>query len=191
MDGVNITRSEPGATGKRIQQNTDAPGRPDILTRGSPDNPYGAKIYASRSKPQYEGEDVSKFVSVKDHGCIGDGIADDTACIQSILDSATPDQVIYFDHGAYVIRETIKVPPNRRITGEIWPMIMIDGSSPAFSDVNNPQPAWQVGQSGDVGNFEMTDMMFQTLGPAPGAIMIQWNIEGKNPGDAGMCSRAL
>jgi len=186
VDGVNKTCLEPGATGMRIQQLTDGPDRPDILTRGSPDNPNGAKYYATRSKPQYEGVDYRNFISVKDNGCVGDGVADDTECIQTILDNATPDQIIYFDHGAYVIRDTIKVPPNRIITGEIWPMIMIDGSAPAFSDMQNPKPAWQVGQPGDVGKIEMTDLVFETLGPAPGAIMMQWNIEGENSGDAGM-----
>lgn len=186
IDGVNKTCLEPGATGMRIQQLTDGPDRPDVLTRGSPENPYGAKYYATRYKPQYEGEDVSNFISVKDRGCAGDGVTDDTACIQSVIDSATFEQIIYFDHGAYVIRDTIKVPPNRRMTGEIWPMIMIDGTSPTFSDMNNPQPAWQVGQPGDVGSIEMSDMVFETLGPAPGAIMVEWNIEGSNPGDAGM-----
>lgn len=186
IDGVNKTCLEPGATGVRIQQLTPGPDRPDVLTRGSPDNPNGAKFYVTRHKPQYEGVDVKNFVSVKDNGCVGDGVADDTQCIQNILNNATPDQVIYFDHGAYVIRDTIKVPANRRMTGEIWAMIMVDGSSPTFSDMNNPKPAWQVGQPGDIGILEMSDMVFETLGPAPGAIMVEWNIEGTNPGDAGM-----
>jgi len=186
VDGVNKTCLEPGATGMRIQQLTPGPDRPDILTKGSPDNPYGAKFYATRFKPQYEGVDYTQFISTKDNGCIGDGVADDTECIQNIINNATPDQVIYFDHGAYVIRDTIKIPPNRRITGEIWPLIMVDGTAPAFSDMQNPQPAWQVGQPGDVGKIEMSDLIFETLGPAPGAIIMQWNIEGENPGDAGM-----
>lgn len=186
VDGVNKTCLEPGATGIRLQQLTDGPDRPDTLTRGMTANDLNIKNYPTRFKPQYEDVDVSQFISTKANGCVGDGVADDTACIQNIITNATPDQVIYFDHGAYVIRDIIKIPPNRRITGEIWPMIMVDGSSPTFSDINNPQPAIQVGQPDDIGMIEMSDLVFETLGPAPGAIMVQWNIEGTNPGDAGM-----
>ncbi|ETN43061.1 uncharacterized protein HMPREF1541_02219 [Cyphellophora europaea CBS 101466] len=127
-----------------------------------------------RSKPQYENEPVSAFVSVKSSGAKGDGTTDDSDAIQQIFNSATADQIIYFDHGAYLITKTIQVPKNIRITGEIWPLIMVSG--PTFSDVNNPQPAFRVGNPGDSGAVEITDIMFETRGPTPGAIMMEWNV---------------
>ena len=94
--------------------------------------------------------------------------------------------ILYFDHGAYVISDTIKVPTQIRITGEIWPMFMVDGSSPTFIDPNNPQPVFQVGQPGDVGMVEMSELVFETLGPAPGAIIVEWNLAGETQGAAGI-----
>ncbi|KAJ4406652.1 hypothetical protein N0V82_010075 [Gnomoniopsis sp. IMI 355080] len=138
----------------------------------------------TRSKPQYETLPASSFVSVKAGGAKGDGSTDDTAAIQKVLDAATSDQVVYFDHGAYIVTDTINVPKDVKITGEVWPMIMAKGTS--FSDMANPKPVFRVGQPGDTGAVEISDMIFQTLGPAPGAIMIEWNLKGSSNGAAAM-----
>src|SRR5213075_908739 len=117
---------------------------------------------------------VTSFVSVKSAGAKGDGVTDDTAAIQAVLNSAKPDQVIYFDHGAYIITSTIKVPKNIKITGEIWPLLMASG--PAVGDQQNPIPMLQVGQPGDEGAVEISDLILETKGPAPGAILVEWNV---------------
>jgi hypothetical protein len=44
----------------------------------------------------------------------------------------------------------------------------------------------QVGDPGEVGTVEITDIMFSTLGATPGAILLQWNMRGSSPGAAGM-----
>ena len=137
-----------------------------------------------KSKPHYEDVPASNFISVKSKGAKGDGITDDSNTIQTILDSATSDQVVYFDHGYYVVTKTIEVPKNIRIVGEIWPLILAKGSF--FSDQNAPQAVLRVGKPGDVGNVEISDMMVETAGPAPGAIMIQWNVQQASQGSAGM-----
>ena len=137
-----------------------------------------------RSKPLYDGLAASSFVSVKSAGAKGDGSTDDTEAIQKVLDSAKSDQVVYFDHGAYVITSTIKVPKNIKITGEVWPMIMAHGKK--FSDEKNPVPALQIGQKGDTGSVEMSDLVIMTKGPAPGAILMEWNVAGSSQGSAGM-----
>lgn len=137
-----------------------------------------------RARPQYEHLPASSFLSVKAAGAKGDGVTDDTAAIQAVLNAATADQIVYFDHGAYLITATVKVPKDVRITGEIWPLIMANG--PSFADVNNPRPVFQVGQPGDVGAVEMSDLIFETKGPAPGAILIQWNVGASAPGASGM-----
>ncbi|CAG7978394.1 unnamed protein product [Penicillium salamii] len=137
-----------------------------------------------RSKPLYTDVDASNFVSVKSAGAKGDGTTDDTAAIQKIFDSWKDGQVIYFDHGAYVITSTIKVPKDIRITGEIWPMLMAHG--PKFADQENPVPVFQVGQKGDSGNVEMSDLIITTKGAAAGAILMEWNVAGASQGSAGM-----
>jgi len=115
----------------------------------------------------------------------GDGVTDDTDAIQALFDSVSSGDVVYFDHGAYVITKTVKVPANIRITGEIWPLIMAGGST-SFQDPSNPQPVFQVGQPGDVGSVEISDLIFETQGPQPGAILVEWNVGESSQGSVGM-----
>lgn len=141
------------------------------------------KIF-ERTKPLYEDYPTSAFISVKSAGAKGDGETDDTEAIQKILNSAKEDQIVYFDHGAYIITSTIKVPKNIKIVGEIWPMLMAHGKK--FSDQKNPIPMLQIGQPGDVGSIEMSDLLIETKGPAPGAILMEWNLAESSQGSAGM-----
>ncbi|KAJ6093992.1 hypothetical protein N7467_002837 [Penicillium canescens] len=137
-----------------------------------------------RSKPLYEEIEASNFVSVKSAGAKGDGTTDDTEAIQKIFNSYKDGQVIYFDHGAYVITSTIKIPKDIKITGEIWPMLMAHGKK--FADQENPVPLFQVGQKGETGSVEMSDLIITTKGAAPGAILMEWNLAGASQGSAGM-----
>ena len=174
---TNVTRR--GTDSQIVLQGTlTAPPVPSNLV-----NSNGAVF--ERSKPQYETLPASSFISVKASGAKGDGVTDDTQAIQQVLNkAANSSSVVYFDHGAYRVTKTVAVPKSIKITGEIWPIIMADG--PSFSDASNPKPVWQVGQPGDVGNVEMSDLVFESLGPAPGAIMIEWNVAGQSQGAAGM-----
>ncbi|KAL8829350.1 MAG: hypothetical protein Q9170_006211 [Blastenia crenularia] len=161
------TGAAPSAMSATIQGPLTAPVKPASLL-----NSKGSVF--ERSKPQYETVPSSSFLSVKSAGAKGDGTTDDTAAIQAIFDKATADQIVYFDHGAYIISSTVKVPKNIKITGEIWPLIMASG--PAFSDQAQPTPVFQVGQPGDTGAVEISDIIFETKGPQPGAILVEWNV---------------
>nr|OQO26207.1 hypothetical protein B0A51_06006 [Rachicladosporium sp. CCFEE 5018] len=182
----NLTCYGPAANSARIQQLVGQPTKPTslLLTDGP-----RAGMVLERSKPQYEGVPVTKFKSSYDFGCYGDGVRDDTANVQSFLNSVNyaNGEIAYFDHGAYVIRHTITIPNTAKMVGELWPLMMVDGSAGSdFGDMNNPRVAFRVGQPGDKGTVEITDMVFQTLGPAPGAIMMEWNLAGTFPGATGM-----
>lgn len=143
----------------------------------------GRKVF-ERSKPLYPQYAASSFVSVKSAGAKGDGQTDDTAAIQKVLNSVTEDQIVYFDHGAYIITDTIKVPKNIKITGEVWPLLMAYGDK--FADEKNPIPMLQIGQPGEKGSVEITDLMIETKGPAPGAILMEWNVAEASQGSVGM-----
>lgn len=166
-----------GNGGSRIQKTLTPPSKPASLLDGS------GHIF-ERSKPQYETVPAANFVSVKSAGAKGDGSTDDTAAIQNAINSVGNGQVLYFDHGAYIISSTVKIPANIKITGEIWPMIMAKGV--AFQDQNTPTPMFQVGQSGDVGAVEMSDLVFQTVGAQPGAVLVEWNVGASAQGSSGM-----
>lgn len=138
----------------------------------------------TRSKPQYETLGAQRFTSVKSGGAVGDGNTDDTAAIQKIFDNAKDGDVIYFDHGAYVISDTIHVPKNIRITGEMWPLLMATGNK--FTNPNKPVAVFEIGKPGEVGNVEMSDLIIETKGALPGAILMEWNLAGTENGAAGM-----
>ncbi|KAK3322698.1 pectate lyase superfamily protein-domain-containing protein [Apodospora peruviana] len=178
VQGRTYGGSSPGA-GKAVQTPQTAVQKPAALMDAS-----SGKVF-TRSKPQYENVPASNFVSVKKNGAKGDGKTDDTDAIQAILDKATADQIVYFDHGAYLITKTVKVPKNIKITGEIWPLILAGGDK-SFKDQKNPQPVFQVGQPGDKGAVEMSDLVFGTAGPQPGAIMMEWNVAGTTQGAAAL-----
>lgn len=138
-----------------------------------------------QSRPQYEGYPATSFVSAKSNGCAGDGTTDDTAAINTLLQKvAGTSNVAYFEHGAYLVKDTITVPPNVLMTGEIWSLIVADSAS--FNDESNPKPVFQVGLSGgEQGFLQISDFVFETNGPAPGAVMIEWNLQS-NQGESGM-----
>ncbi|KAJ6645755.1 Glucan 1,3-beta-glucosidase [Pseudolycoriella hygida] len=142
--------------------------------------------YFQRSRPQYENLRSSDFVSVKAHGAQGNGIADDSNAVQAVINANVNNgKVVYFPSGTYVFFKTVKVPPGVRIAGEIWAVIMAGGTS-TFQDANNPNPVLKIGEPGDVGDVEITDLMFGSKGAQPGAILVQWNIKQRSQGSAGM-----
>ena len=157
----------PTASSTNVQGSLVAPTKPASLLTST------GKVF-ERAKPQYEHIPAASFVSIKSAGAKGDGTTDDTAAIQKAFDSIKADEIAYFDHGAYVVTKTIKVPKNIKITGEIWPVIMATGK--AFSNSASPAPVFQVGQPGDTGAVEMSDLIFTTKGAAPGAILVEWNL---------------
>lgn len=168
-----------GTAGKAVQAPQEAIKKPELLL----DRETG-KIVA-RSKPQYDDWGLESFISVKAAGAKGDGVTDDSDVIQKVLDDAGRDQIVYFDHGAYLVTKTIKVPKNARIVGEVLPMILAGGDS-TFKDQNNPQPVFRVGEPGDIGLLEMSDLIFGTVGPQPGAIMMEWNLKDSGRSAAGL-----
>lgn len=104
----------------------------------------------------------------------GDGTTDDTAAIQNVLNMFAGCKIIYFPAGTYIISSTVTVPAGSRLVGEGWSVLAASGS--AFSSSSNPTPMLKIGNSGDTGTAELSDLLFSTKGPQPGAILVQWNI---------------
>lgn len=59
------------------------------------------------------------------------------------------------------------------VVGEVWSVIA--GKGDAFSDVANHSPVVRVGEDGAEGTVEITDVNFSTVGPAAGAIVVEWS----------------
>ncbi|KAG6839734.1 hypothetical protein C0991_012183 [Blastosporella zonata] len=71
------------------------------------------------------------------------------------------------------------------MVGEAWSVI--SGSGNFFGDATNPQVVVRVGDSNSQGIVEISDIIFSTVGPTPGAIVVEWNIRQPDgvPGGAG------
>lgn len=170
-------RQYTGTNGKPVQTDKESVRKPKALLDDA------GNIF-TRVKPQYETVPSSKFLSVRTAGAAGDGKSDDTAAIQEVFNNAKEGDIVYFDHGAYLISDTVKIPKNIKITGEMWPLLMATGKK--FANQQKPVPVFQVGEPGDVGDVEMSDLIIETQGPLPGAILMQWNLAGSQNGNAGM-----
>jgi len=137
--------------------------------------------YVYKAQPQYTSYGSNAFVSVKDVGARGDGQTDDTQAINAALAANAGCKITYFPHGVYVVTDTIYVPPGSRIVGEVWSEISASGAK--FNSSANPHVMVEVGKPGEVGVAEIQDMVFTTADVLEGAILVQVNMKGTNPGD--------
>ena len=141
--------------------------------------------YYEASKPLYGAVPLSSISSVRSGGAKGDGITDDTASLQKIINAAAAaNQIVFVDAGTYKVTETLTFPPNSKIVGESYSVIMSSGSF--FNDQSSPQPVVKVGNAGDVGYVEWSDMIVSTQGTQAGAVLIQWNLASPAGVFAGM-----
>ncbi|KAK2461103.1 hypothetical protein APHAL10511_006882 [Amanita phalloides] len=153
--------------------------KPSVLLDSS------GKIFG-KAHPQYADYAVSQFVSVRSHGAKGDGATDDTEVIRHVLRKYADRAIIFFDAGIYVVTSTLTIHAGTRMVGEAWSVIA--GKGYFFQDVNCPRPVVRVGEPHSQGIVEISDIVFTTIGPTPGAIVVEWNVaqpRGEN-GGAGM-----
>lgn len=132
--------------------------------------------YYRRAKPQYESE--SPIVAT-DHGISNDGTGDQASAINSLL-AGSLGSVVFFPAGIYQVKSTIKVPSGSKIVGSAWSQIIGTGSE--FEDGSNPTVVVQVGEKGEQGVVEISDMLFTVKGATAGAILMEWNIHESEQG---------
>lgn len=95
----------------------DAPSRPGSLL--SNDGSFFA-----RSRPQYEALAADDFIVATAQRIKNDGTGDQTAAINSFLQSAVRQgKVAYFPAGIYQIQGTVEVPVGSRIQGSSWSQV--------------------------------------------------------------------
>ncbi|KAL2141294.1 hypothetical protein VTI28DRAFT_2528 [Corynascus sepedonium] len=168
-----------GSGGFVLGQSSETP-RLDTLT--GPSNGLPKAPYFSREKPSYEGATI---VQMKWHAK-GDGVTDDTAAFQSVIDQyAGTGTVIFVDAGSYILTDTITIPSGTKIVGQSWSQLVAFG--PKFQDARNPHVLFRVGaKGGEVGNVEIQDLLFTTKGPTAGLVAVEWNMEADGQGTAAM-----
>lgn len=143
--------------------------------------------YFTVTPPTYAEFDISRVVNVKNdptHPVKGDGVNDDTAALQAVINNAAAaGELIFFPHGIYLLSDTLTIPVNSRIVGEAFTELSATG--PNFKDATKPRPMIRVGNPGDKGLAQMTDFIFTVADILPGAVLVEVNMAGTNPGDVG------
>ncbi|KAF2095560.1 pectin lyase-like protein [Rhizodiscina lignyota] len=143
--------------------------------------------YITLTPPNYNEYSLDQIVNIKSVSglpVMGDGQTDDTNNINQILAQSAGCSVVYFPAGTYIVTDTIKIPPGSRIIGEALSAISASGDT--FKDANNPVPMVQLGQSGDQGVGQISDMLFTVADVLPGCILLEINMKGAALGDVGI-----
>ncbi|KAF7342223.1 Glucan 1,3-beta-glucosidase [Mycena venus] len=142
--------------------------------------------YFTRSRPQYQNYKDIQFFSIMaiGLGAKGDGVTDDTVAINTFISKYSGCAILLFEAGTYLVTDTIFVPSGTMIVGDMFSVIM--GSGPKFADQKNPRPVIRVGNPGDIGEVEMSDLVITTTGGSAGAIGIEWNLKQSTQGAAGI-----
>ncbi|KAI0537760.1 pectate lyase superfamily protein-domain-containing protein [Xylaria digitata] len=143
------------------------------------------KLYV-RPRPQYESYSASQFsIATTDGGCNNDGTSDQTECLNAFLRNAVASQLIaYFPAGIYQVGGTVLIPTGSRVVGASWSQIQ--GTGYYFSNMADPKVVVRVGNPGDVGTMEISDMLFTVRGNTAGAVVLEWNVAAVSQGAAGM-----
>jgi glucan 1,3-beta-glucosidase len=118
--------------------------------------------YFTMAPPTYQQYSVNQFVNVKDVSGVpvyGDGVTDDTANINAILTKFAGCRIIYFPAGTYIVTNTIFVPAGSIIVGDAYASA-ISAVGSQFWNPNSPVTMVKVGNAGDVGVAQISDMIF-------------------------------
>ncbi|KAF9218921.1 glycoside hydrolase family 55 protein [Gyrodon lividus] len=150
-----------------VQGNIVSVNKPSVLLDNS------GRIFG-KAHPQYANYATGQFVSVKSQGAQGDGRTDDTVAIRNVINKYAGCKIIFFDAGTYYVTDTITIPAGTQIVGEAWSVVLAGGRN--FEDHNNPRVVVQAGEPNSQGVLEISDIVFSTVGPAPGAILLEWNV---------------
>ncbi|KKP02807.1 glucan endo-1,3-beta-glucosidase [Trichoderma harzianum] len=158
-------------------------------TRPSALAPGGRYPYVA--PPTYGDLPISSFLNVKDPAqngnrqVLGDNTIDESGTLNAILElAASQNKVAYFPFGKYRVDSTLFIPKGSRIVGEAW--ATITGNGNFFKNENSPQPVVSVGRAGDVGIAQIQDVRITVNDVLPGAILLQFNMAGNNPGDVAL-----
>ncbi|KAF2396068.1 pectin lyase-like protein [Trichodelitschia bisporula] len=152
---------------------------PSLLTAGGK--------FFEREKPQYNNLPAGSFFNILDFNVRNDGVYPNQNAVginRALKLAAGQNKVVVFPAGVYKVDDTIFIPPGSRIVGVLWSQLMAVGE--AFQSEVDLKVLAKVGNPGDKGVIEISDMMFTGSGPTRGAIFMEWNIKESHQGSAAM-----
>jgi glucan 1,3-beta-glucosidase len=146
--------------------------------------------YLTIPPPTYSQYNVSQFINVKTVSGLpvyGDGKSDDTQNLNAIISQYASSKILFFPQGTYIVTNTITFPPGCRVVGEAWSAISALGSN--FYNPESPVPMVRVGNPGDIGIAQFSDMLFTVADVLQGCTLLEVNVAGTNKGDVGVSGR--
>ncbi|KAL4866510.1 hypothetical protein BDV12DRAFT_210436 [Aspergillus spectabilis] len=146
-----------------------------------------ASKYFTMSPPtyaQYSSDQVINIKTVSGFPVMGDGATDDTANINAILAEYAGCKIIYFPAGTYIVTDTVFVPAGSIIFGDAYASA-ISATGSNFWNPDAPVTMVQVGNPGDLGVAQFSDMLFTVADVLQGCKLVEVNIAGSTPGAVG------
>ncbi len=105
----------------------------------------------------------SEVVNVKDHGAVGDGVADDATAIQAALDVASPKVVVFpATSGGYKILSALTIPANTCVLG--YGATVTKGANGDVFALGNASEIYGLTIQGDGANFTGRGITIDTNG---------------------------
>ncbi|KAL3484993.1 pectate lyase superfamily protein-domain-containing protein [Aspergillus germanicus] len=144
--------------------------------------------YFTMAPPTYAAYSADQFINVKSVSglpVLGDGATDDTANINAILSQYAGCKIVYFPAGTYIVTDTILVPSGSIIIGDPFASA-ISATGSKFYNPDTPTTMVQVGNAGDVGVAQISDMLFTVADVLQGCKLVEVNIAGSSPGAVGL-----
>ncbi|KAJ6101768.1 hypothetical protein N7486_004195 [Penicillium sp. IBT 16267x] len=158
----------------------------DLTTPRSASLLSGGK-YVTVAPPTYQQYSVNNVINIKTvsgYPVYGDGATDDTANINAILSQYAGCKIIYFPAGTYIVTNTINVPKGSIIYGDAYGTA-ISAVGGNFYNPAAPTTMVRVGNAGDVGTAQISDMVFTVADVLQGCKLVEVNIAGSTPGAVG------
>ena len=179
MGNISVRGGGVNAMPSAVPQRLEGPFVPRVRCPGLLDAsrpapaPGGSQPYFGRSRPAYAPPDV--ITANLPNG------TDVTAALQgALLVAANTGKALYVPYGVYFLSSTVTVPVGTRWFGDAWTRLTIaanfTGGSTRPAPGAAPVPMLRVGQPGDQGTVHMADFMITNQGPAPGAVLLEWNV---------------
>lgn len=148
--------------------------------------------YLTVPPPTYAEFDVSQVINVKSVSGLpvfGDGKTDDTKNLNAVISKYASSKILFFPQGTYIVTDTIFFPNGSRVVGEAWSTISALGST--FFNPQRPVPMVRVGNPGDVGVAQFSDMLFTVADVLQGCTLLEVNMAGTNQANVGVSRTPL
>ncbi len=124
---------------------------------------------------------ASAVVNVRDHGAVGDGVADDTAALKAAIAAQPPGGAVFLPHGAYLVSDSLVLRADSTLVGEALSELRPSPSAPLWASAGAPAPLLQLPPTPPgSGGPRLLDLLLATTGAGdvPGCVMLDWQSSG-------------